>query len=140
MPKALLDTDILSEILKGANPAVMRRAAAYVAEHNVLAFTSVTVYEIVTGLEKNQMQARLRRTQRVFEQNEEIVPENEDYQLAGRILGTLRRSGKEVGYSDPLVAACAIRRGLILVTGNQKHFEYIHEAGFSLAIEDWRAP
>lgn len=111
MPKALIDTDILSEIFSGKDQQVMKNAAEYVAEHNVLTFSSVTLYEIVTGLEQNQAQAKLARTRRLLLQNEEIVPLSEDYFLAAQILGTLRRTGKEVGYSDPLIAACAVRRG-----------------------------
>jgi predicted nucleic acid-binding protein len=45
--KAILDTDMLSEYLKGHNAAVAGRAAA--KDHGVFTFTSVTVYEIVYG-------------------------------------------------------------------------------------------
>ena len=136
--RALLDTDTLSEVLKGVNANVLTKAKLYVAEHRVLTFTSVTVYEILTGLEKNQMQARAEAVKQVFRQNEEIVSESGDYELAAQVLGSLRRNGREVGYSDPLVAACAMRRGLAVVTGNQKHFRFIQEVGFELALEDWR--
>ena len=37
LPRALLDTDILSAVMKG-NPAVIARARAYLAEHGALAF------------------------------------------------------------------------------------------------------
>jgi len=138
VPRALLDTDILSEIFIGVDRRVMANAAAYVSLHQVLTFSSVTVYEIVTGLEKNQATAKLARARQMLSRNDEIVPESEDYLLAGRILGTLRRTGKEVGYSDPLIAACAIRRGYSVVTGNEKHFKFIHDAGFSLILQNWR--
>ena len=68
----------------------------------------------------------------------EIVPTSEDCLLAARILGTLRRTGKEVGYSDPFIAACAIRRGLAVVTGNQRHFRFVIDAGFPLELRNWR--
>jgi predicted nucleic acid-binding protein len=51
MPKSLLDTDILSEYLKGHDANVTRRASSYYQMHGVFAFTSVTVHEIVYGLE-----------------------------------------------------------------------------------------
>ena len=51
MAKALLDTDILSEYLKGHNSTVINHAARYAQEHGIFTFTSVTVYEIVYGLE-----------------------------------------------------------------------------------------
>lgn len=74
----------------------------------------------------------------VLAQNEEVLPLAEDYLLAATILGALRRTGKEVGYSDPLIAACAIRRTLIIVTGNPKHFQFIRQVGFSFNLENWR--
>jgi predicted nucleic acid-binding protein len=49
--KSILDTDILSEYLKGHDSAVVGHAARYAQEHKVFSFTSVTVYEIVYGLE-----------------------------------------------------------------------------------------
>ena len=51
MVKRLLDTDILSEYLKGYDQAVAKYAALYAQEHGIFTFTSVTVYEIVYGLE-----------------------------------------------------------------------------------------
>jgi hypothetical protein len=51
LAKCILDTDILSEYLKGHNSIVIGHAARYAKEHGILTFTSVTVYEIVYGLE-----------------------------------------------------------------------------------------
>jgi predicted nucleic acid-binding protein len=51
MVKSLLDTDILSEYLKGHNQIVAGHAAQYAEQYRVFSFTSVTVYEIVYGLE-----------------------------------------------------------------------------------------
>jgi predicted nucleic acid-binding protein len=116
----------------------MKNAAAYVAEHNVLTFTSVTVYEIMTGLEQSQDLAKMARVRALLLQKEEVLRLSEDYLLAANILGSLRRTGKEVGYSDPLIAACAIRRTLTVVTGNQKHFRFIQATGFPLKLKNWR--
>ncbi len=126
MAKALIDTDILSEIFNGIDPHVMRNAAAYVADHSVLTFTSINLYEIMTGLVQIQASAKIARASALLLRNEEILPLSADYLLAANILGTLRRTGKEIGYSDPLIAACAIRRDLTIVTGNQKHFRFIY--------------
>ena len=46
MDKSILDTDILSEYLKGHHRNVVRYAERYAQEHGVFTFTSVTVYEI----------------------------------------------------------------------------------------------
>jgi hypothetical protein len=50
MVKSILDTDILSEYLKGHDRTVADNAARYAEQHGVFTFTSVTVYEIVYGL------------------------------------------------------------------------------------------
>ncbi len=55
MIKSILDTDILSEYLKGHDSSVAGRASRYAAEFGVFTFTSVTVYEIVYGLEPERL-------------------------------------------------------------------------------------
>ena len=52
-PLALLDTDILSELLK-QHPLVTQRARLYLAEHNRLTFSIITQYEILRGLKAKQ--------------------------------------------------------------------------------------
>jgi predicted nucleic acid-binding protein len=61
MVKSVLDTDILSEYLKGHDPRVISHAALYAQEHGVFAFTSVTVYEIVYGLELKAAYSQLKK-------------------------------------------------------------------------------
>lgn len=48
-PLVLLDTDILSELLK-QHPLVLQRARGYLGEHDRLAFSIITRYELVRGL------------------------------------------------------------------------------------------
>lgn len=50
MVKSLLDTDILSEYLKGHDQTVIGHAARYARQFQIFTFTSVTVYEIVYAL------------------------------------------------------------------------------------------
>jgi tRNA(fMet)-specific endonuclease VapC len=53
MSKRLLDTDILSEIIKGKNTAVAKRAESYLAQHGWLTTSAVSVAEIVYGFRRN---------------------------------------------------------------------------------------
>ena len=76
MPKALLDTDILSEYLKGHDQPVANHAAAYARQHSVFTFTSVTVYEIVYGLELKSAASQLKKALAWLNQNEQITPSN----------------------------------------------------------------
>jgi tRNA(fMet)-specific endonuclease VapC len=38
-----------------------------------------------------------------------------------------------------MVAAIALRGGVLVVTGNVAHFEQVRTAGYQLVIENWRA-
>ena len=59
MSKALLDTDIYSEVLKASNPTVTQNATTYRQSQGILTLSSVTVMEIVRGFQKNQSARRL---------------------------------------------------------------------------------
>src|SRR5688572_28983212 len=50
MDLALLDTDILNEVLKQKNAEVVQHAASYLAQHGQLAISSITWYEVLRGL------------------------------------------------------------------------------------------
>jgi tRNA(fMet)-specific endonuclease VapC len=52
MNKALLDTDILFEVLKGRNPRVVAQAEAYLRHHAMLTVSAVSVIEVVSGLQR----------------------------------------------------------------------------------------
>jgi len=50
MHLSLIDSDILSEILKQKHASVVQRAQAYLHQHQQFAFSAVTRYEILRGL------------------------------------------------------------------------------------------
>jgi tRNA(fMet)-specific endonuclease VapC len=52
--KALLDTDIYSEVVKGINPTVTANAIAYRNVHSVLTLSAVTLMEIAPGYYQKQ--------------------------------------------------------------------------------------
>ncbi len=54
---ALLDTDILSELLK-QHLQVTHRARVHLAKHSQLAFSIITRYEILRGLKAKRAQAQ----------------------------------------------------------------------------------
>jgi predicted nucleic acid-binding protein len=140
MPKALLDTDILSEYLKGHDRAVIRRAADYARQHGAFTFTSVTVHEIVYGLELKGATAQLQKALLWLGQNEQITPTSADYLQAATIKAAARKQGSIVELPDCLIAAVAVRLGLPLVTGNTEDFLAIQKTGVALDIENWRNP
>lgn len=134
----MLDTDILSEVFKAINPKVVDNANAYCQNYGVLEFTSASVLEILHGLHHKGTPEKIQRAEALFSINNEIVPDGYDYRLCAQIAGTLAKQGTPIGLVDPLIAACAIRRGYGVATGNVNHFSYIQKAGFNLFIRDWR--
>jgi predicted nucleic acid-binding protein len=138
MAKVLLDTDILSEYLKGRNSTVAGHAARYARENIVFTFTSVTLYEIVYGLELKGASAQLSKVLTWLNRNEQISPTAADYLLAATTKATARRQGLIVELPDCLIAAVAVRLRLPLVTGNTDDFEAIRKSGLTLSLENWR--
>jgi predicted nucleic acid-binding protein len=138
MEKVLLDTDILSEYLKGHDRNVAHHAADYAREHGVFTFTSVTVHEIVFGLEVKNAAAQLQKALAWLNQNEQITPIASDYVDAAKIKAVARKQGSIVELADCLIAAVAVRLGLPLVTGNTEDFQAIQNTGIALRIQNWR--
>ena len=61
MPKALLHTDIFSEILKGIDQVVVRRATDYRAAFGRYTISAITVMEVVKGLHKVSREDRIQQ-------------------------------------------------------------------------------
>lgn len=137
MRKVILDTDLFSECLKGKNAQVGERYAAYIALHQQLSITSWTVFEVLSGIH-HRLPQKINFYERALQQTEEIVPTSDDCRMAAKIDGALLQKGKPVGDIDPLIAACAITRGLPVATGNTKHYQPIADIGFALQLENWR--
>jgi tRNA(fMet)-specific endonuclease VapC len=53
--------------------------------------------------------------------------------ISAEKFGQLKRKGIEIGNSDLLIAGLALENDLILVTNNEKHFNYID----NLIIDNW---
>lgn len=138
IPKVLLDTDILSEYLKGHDKTVALHAANYASQHGAFTFTSVTVHEIVFGLELKEASRQLAKVLAWLSQNEQITPTAIDYQQAAIIRATARKQGSILELPDCLIAAAAVRLGLPVVTGNTEDFRAIQKTGVKLIIENWR--
>ncbi|MEP6716714.1 MAG: PIN domain-containing protein [Terriglobia bacterium] len=140
MDRCILDTDILSEYLKGHNSVVAGHAAQYTHQHGVFSFTSVTVYEIVYGLEVKGASAQLQRVLPWLRQNDEIVPNAEDYRTSASIRAKATQQGAPLELTDCLIAAVAVRLGRPVVTGNTDDFRAIQRTGVKFIINNSREP
>lgn len=136
MPPALLDTDTLSEVMKGRDPQVQRHARQYLASYGCFTFSIITYYEILRGLKAK----RATRQITAFEERcrkSNVLPLTDDVVVqAADIYAELHQQGQLISDADILIAATALVHGLTLVTENVTHFGGIS----GLNLESWRAP
>jgi tRNA(fMet)-specific endonuclease VapC len=134
--QALLDTDTLSEVIKGRDPLVAQRAQKYLQTHKRFIFSIITRYEILRGLKAKGALQQIAffeercRESRILPLTDAVVGQ------AAEIYADLHRSGRLISDADILIAATALTHDLTLVTENAGHFERI--AG--LRVESWRSP
>jgi tRNA(fMet)-specific endonuclease VapC len=133
---ALLDSDTLSEIMKGRDLQVLRNAQDYIREHRAFQFSLITRYEILRGLYAKTAERQINaflghcRASIVHPLTEEIIDS------AAKIYGSLRRRGQMISEGDLLIAATALVHNLALVTGNVGHFQRIE----GIRLFNWREP
>ncbi|MGL4514964.1 MAG: PIN domain-containing protein [Lacipirellulaceae bacterium] len=139
MNKALLDTDIFSEVLKGKDAAVRLRSIAYRKAFGRYSIAAPSVTEIVGGLTQARHEQQLEAFRQMLRSVEVFSLGAIEADLAGEITGALARVGTPVGVIDPMIAAVAISRRLTLVTGNTQHFERIAALGYPLSLDNWRS-
>lgn len=132
-PPVLLDTDILSELLK-QHPFVLQRVRTYLAEHERLAFSIITRYELLRGLRAKQAWAqeaaftRLCQASLIFPLTDQIVDR------AATLYGELYRQGALLPDADLLIAATALDAQRTLITNNLAHFQRVPH----LTSETWK--
>jgi tRNA(fMet)-specific endonuclease VapC len=136
MALTLLDTDILSELLKQKDPNVLRTAAVYLHLHSQFAFSALTRYEVMRGLLEKNATAQIAKFT-IFCQQSLILPLTDVVlDRAAELWATAGRLGQPRTDADLMIAATALENGRILATGNHSHFNWIP----GLLIDDWRQP
>ncbi len=138
MEESLLDTDILSEVLKAKNSSVVKRAKEYLTRYGRITISVITVMEIVKGLHQVRRADALEKFLANILSSNVLVFDQYCAEKAGRIYGDLERTGQTVGRADPIIAAIALQHSLTLVTGNLEHYQRIQALGYPLKLENWR--
>ena len=131
MTRFLLDTNIISDLLRNPRGRVAVRIAA-VGEGQVC--TSVIVAaELRYGASKKSS-TRLSEQLAGYLGALDVLPfEGPADVLYGELRTRLEQSGKPIGANDMLVAAHALALGFTLVTDNEREFSRIE----GLAVENW---
>jgi len=135
IPKTVLDTDILSALMR-QHPVVRRRAQACLAEHAQLTISLITRYEILRGLKAKGATAQTAAFNR-FCGRAEVLPITEPVIVrAAGSYAELHRSGTLIGDADILLAATALDFGFAVATNNEAHLGRVAD----LSIDNWLAP
>lgn len=136
MPARLLDTDILSEVLKQKNATVLQNGAVYLQAHQQFTFSAITRYEVRRGLKAKNATRQLQQFE-IFCQHSQILPLTDTiFDRAADLWAAANAVGRPQNDADLLIAATALEHGLVLVTGNTNDFSWIT----GLTLEDWRIP
>ena len=130
----LLDTCVVSDFIKG-HPGVVRHLTA--ADPSRLAVSSITVMEIVFGLESNPaVKTRIGDALMELIRQIHVEPFSLDCGVrAGAIRADLKKAGTPVGPFDLLIAATASTYNYVLVTSNERELSQVG----GLEIVNWRA-
>jgi tRNA(fMet)-specific endonuclease VapC len=135
MDEALLDTDILSEVLKGNNPDVLTAAQQYLTIHRQLAFSAITMYEIMRGLLANQASRQLAAFLALTGRSDVLPVSIPILKRAAGLWAEARNNGHPCDDADLIIASTALEARRVLVTGNTRHFSWIS----GLRVADWRS-
>jgi tRNA(fMet)-specific endonuclease VapC len=131
-PPAILDTDILSAVMR-KKPTVMAKAATYLAAHGQFTFSIITRYEILRGLKAKQASKQAAAFDHFCARNRILSLTDEVVVRAAEIYADLHRRGELIGDADILIAASALVPGLGVVTNNENHFRRVT----GLHVENW---
>ncbi len=132
MKPSLLDTDILSEFLRG-NPKVIIKVDEHLKEYGFISLSIITYYEILNGLLYKDARKQIVRFEEFVELNKVIPLTLRMAKTAAAIQADLRKKGTEIGHTDTLIAGIAMTSELQLVTNNTDHFKRIK----GLEITNW---
>lgn len=137
----LFDTDAISEVMRRRPlPAYVAWLASVPRSEQ---FTSaVVIGELFEGAFRTETPDRhLDRITRLVLPAITVLP----YDAAvaerfGRIQGALAKSGKALADADAIIAATAVHHGLVLVTGNTRHFERVPGLRIETVLARARVP
>jgi tRNA(fMet)-specific endonuclease VapC len=128
----LLDTDTCIDVLRGRRNVLQKLQTV---SPDDCAVSSITAFELYAGTLLSAHPGRERaKVERFLGQLTVIAFDRVAAQHAANIRIGLQRGGTSIGAYDLLIAAEAMRSGLILVSSNQREFARIA----NLRVESWR--
>ena len=133
-PKTLLDTDVLSGLMR-KNPIALNRARGYLQNYPQFTISLVTRFEVLRGLKAKCATTQLLAFHAFCENNEVLPITDAVIVCAADIYADLHSRGQLISDADILIAATAIEDGLVVATNNLADFERVA----TLQIDNWLA-
>lgn len=131
MLKFMLDTNICIFTIKN-KPASVREM--FIRNHGLMCISTVTLMELLYGVERSADQARNLLEVEGFAARLEVLDfDNHAAAHAGQIRAELASAGTPIGPYDQMIAGHARSRGLVVVTNNCREFQRVP----GLRVEDW---
>lgn len=129
MKPAMLDTDVLSEFLRG-NPTVLKNVEKYLDEYDLINISVITYYEIQNGLLYKDARKQLAKFEDFIALSNVVPLTTPMAKKAAEIQAYLRKKGTEIGHTDTLIAGIAIVNNFQLITNNTNHFKRVKGLDF----------
>ena len=131
MLKYMLDTNIVIYVIKRRPVEIL---AVFNAHAGQMCISSITLAELLHGVEKSSMITKNLRKVEDFVSRLEVLPyENTAASHYGDIRTNLEKKGTVIGVNDLHIAAHARSEGFILVSNNVREFERVE----GLRLENW---
>lgn len=130
-PSYLLDTDVLSHLIRNPQGAPARHIAR--AGEDSICTSVIVAAELRFGAKKLGSIKLTRRIEALLEASNVLdlePPADEHYASIRR---ELELRGEPIGPNDLLIAAQALALGLTVVTGNEREFKRVR----ALNVENW---
>ena len=128
----MLDTNVVSGIVRDPGGIIARRAAAH--EPGSIAISVIVAAELRYGAERRGSARLTRQLEAVLTAIETLplaAPADRHY---GAIRSALERIGRPIGHNDLLIAAHARALDATLVTNNTREFDRVP----GLTVEQWQ--
>jgi tRNA(fMet)-specific endonuclease VapC len=118
----IADTDVIIDFFADIPP--FANIISELIKKNVLAITSISVYELYAGVSGKK---RLKQAE-TFIENTFVFPlDSVEAAIAAKTYTYLKGKGKLIGNEDILIAGICIANSLPLLTRNVAHFKNIQE-------------
>ena len=130
----LLDTNVVSELVRRPNSEVAMRVASQ--DSSAISTSIVVAAELRYGAERRGSVRLSRQLEAVLSAIEVLPIETPADRHYGAIRNALESAGKPISHNDLLIAAHARALGATLVTNNVREFRRVP----GLAVENWHVP